>query len=354
MDNFLKPILALYNINYSNCNIEIFGEGLINNTWKILYEGNEYILQCINQKIFKNPNDIAFNISLLGDFLNIHHPDYLFTSPLLSVNEKQIEYDEPYGYFRLFSFIKNSHAVNVVANAEQAFEAAKQFGKFTKLLSRLNASQLKITLPDFHNLSLRYQQFENAIVDGNAERITVSKDSIQFLQQRKSIINKFDQIKMNSNFKIRVMHHDTKISNVLFDKNDKGLCVIDLDTVMPGYFISDVGDMMRTYLSPVSEEEKDFDRISIREDYFAAVVKGYLSEMKDELSEDEKNSFLFAGTYMIYMQAIRFLTDYLNNDIYYGAKYEDQNLVRANNQICLLQRLIDKEHLLNNILRKIV
>ena len=137
-------------------------------------------------------------------------------------------------------------------------------------------------------------------------------------------------------------HHDTKISNVLFGKQGNGLCVIDLDTVMPGYFISDFGDMMRTYLSPVSEEEKDFSLIGIREEYFEAIVSGYLGEMKTELSADEIAHAVYAGKFMIYMQAIRFLTDHLNRDVYYGAKYEGHNLVRTHNQITLLQRLTEK------------
>src|SRR5437762_4451273 len=117
-------------------------------------------------------------------------------------------------------------------------------------------------------------------------------------------------------FKMRVTHDDTKISNVLFNENGKAICVIDLDTVMPGYFISDVGDMMRTYLSPVSEEEKDFDKIIIRDDFYKAIVDGYAKEMNDELTEVERKHFFYSGQFMIYMQALRFLTDHLNDDAY--------------------------------------
>lgn len=119
--------------------------------------------------------------------------------------------------------------------------------------------------------------------------------------------------------------------------------MIDLDTVMPGYFISDVGDMMRTYLSPVSEEEKDFDKIEVRDAYYKAIVQGYLEQMNDELTQVEKEHFFYSGLFMIYMQALRFLTDHLNNDRYYGAKYEGHNLVRAQNQAVLLKRLLEKE-----------
>lgn len=137
---------------------------------------------------------------------------------------------------------------------------------------------------------------------------------------------------------LRVIHHDSKINNVLFDRKNNGLCVIDLDTDMPGYFISDVGDMMRTYLSPVDEEEQDLSKIEIREDFFKAIVEGYFEEMGATLSKVEKELFVYAGKFLIYTQAIRFLTDYLNNDSYYGEKYDGHNLTRATNQMLLLEK----------------
>ena len=240
-------------------------------------------------------------------------------------------------YYRMFPFIVNSHTVDVVEEPQQAYEAAMQFGRFTKLLSALDASVLKITLPDFHNLTLRYRQFEKALEAANAERIMQSKDLIAIIKQNKRIADEYEICK--TKLKIRCTHHDTKISNVLFDELHHGLCVIDLDTVMPGYFISDVGDMMRTYLCPVSEEESDFSKIIVRKEFYKAIESGYLSEMGEELSAFEKQYFHYAGEFMIYMQAIRFLTDHLNGDVYYGAKYEGHNFVRAGNQITLLQRL---------------
>ena len=253
------------------------------------------------------------------------------------------------GYFRIFPFIKNSHTTDVVNSPSQAYEAAKQFGRFTNLLSGFPVDKLKITLPDFHNLPLRYSQFETAIKEGNKERIKQSAAMINFLKDQHEIVTISEQISNNPDFKKRVTHHDSKISNVLFDENNKGLCVIDLDTVMPGYFISDFGDMMRTYLSPVSEEEKDISKIEIREEYFKAIAEGYLSEMGKELTTVEKKYLVYAGKFMVYMQALRFLTDHLNNDIYYGAKYEGQNFIRANNQVDLLKKIIEKEKLLQEM-----
>ncbi len=210
---------------------------------------------------------------------------------------------------------------------------------------------LHITLTDFHNLALRFRQFEDALLHGNDKRITQTAESIHFLKNQRPIVDEFEKIKDNPDFKLRVVHHDSKINNVLFDsRNNRALCVIDLDTVMPGYYISDVGDMLRTYLCPVSEDEQDFSKIQIREEYFLEIAKGYFSEMQHRLSEYEKLYFVYAGKFAIYMQALRFLTDYINNDIYYNIKYEDHNLVRANNQILLLKKFLEKEERLNVIL----
>jgi Ser/Thr protein kinase RdoA (MazF antagonist) len=327
-----------------------FGTGLINHTWTVNNGHNKLILQRINHNIFKTPSDIAVNIRFISDYLSKHHPEYLFVTPEKTLQQEDIVYVNKEGYFRLFPFVKGSHTIDVVSSAAQAYEAAKQFGRFTNLLAGFPCEKLHITLPDFHNLSLRYVQFEKAIAEGNAARIKEAAASIHFLQEHRTIVATSERISKNSAFKKRVTHHDTKISNVLFDENDNGLCVIDLDTVMPGYFISDVGDMLRTYLSPVSEEENDFSKIEIRDNYFKSIAEGYLKEMNDELSEEEKAHFVYAGKFMIYMQALRFLTDYLNDDVYYGSKYEGHNFMRAKNQMVLLERLMEKEDNLSNMI----
>jgi Ser/Thr protein kinase RdoA (MazF antagonist) len=339
----LENILSAFGISKEYTEVIPFGTGLINNTWHIKSNGSSYILQRINQHVFKNPEDIAFNIKSIADYFAKTHPDYFFVTPKRTVLNGEMTYLPEEGYFRLFPFVKKSHSIDVVHTTDQAYEAARQFGRFTKLLANFPSDELKITMPDFHNLTLRYQQFLTALETGNKERIKECTELIQSIMDMVDIVHEFDRLKLNPDFKLRVTHHDTKISNVLFDENDKGLCVIDLDTVMPGYFISDVGDMLRTYLSPVSEEEKGFNKIEIRDDYFKAIAAGYLSEMQDELTETEKKHFIYAGKFMIYMQAIRFLADYICDDIYYGSKYPGHNLVRANNQIVLLQKLIDYE-----------
>jgi len=342
----LNSIIQRYNLQENEYTITPFGNGLINSTWLVICNKEQYILQKINDAIFTSPTIIAENLHYLKKYFATHFPEYLFVNPITTLQNEEMVYQAGEGYFRMFKFVKGSVTFDTVDSPVVAFEGAKQFGKFTRLLSQFNIQHLLVTLPDFHNLSLRYQQFETALQQGNRNRIETCQSTIAFIKSQKEIVDTFSKIKSNKHFKKRVTHHDTKISNVLFDKAGTGLCVIDLDTVMPGYFISDVGDMMRTYLSPVSEEENDFSKIEVREEYFQAIVDGYLSEMKNELTEEEKNYFVYAGKFMIYMQAIRFLTDHINNDIYYGAKYEGHNLMRCNNQLELLKQLLAKEEYL--------
>ena len=338
----LSAILNQFGFIENTYTVAPFGSGLINNTWLAQRAGKKYIVQRINQNVFKTPEAIDENISSIAAYLKQYHPEYLFTVPLSTGDQKTLVLNND-GAYRIFEFIEDSQTYNTLQKPTHAYEAAKQFGIFTKLLGGFDANSLKITLPHFHDLSLRYEQFLEAVEQGNSERILFAGELISLIKENSSIVTTFEEIKANPAFKKRVTHHDTKISNVLFDHNDKGICVIDLDTVMPGYFISDVGDMMRTYLAEASEEETDFGKISIRDEYFEAVAEGYLGEMRDELSALELDAFVYAGKFMIYMQAIRFLADYLNNDVYYGAKYALHNYNRAANQMVLLEDLVSKE-----------
>lgn len=355
----VQTILTAYDVlDSATCVIIPFGDGLINNTWKIVNQKDqkEFILQRVNDNVFKHPELIDQNLEIIGQYLSQHHHEYLFVRPLPAREGLTLILTGKKEYYRLFPFVPNSITHNTLTSPSQAFEAAKQFGKFTSLLSAIPLEQIHETLPNFHNLTLRQQQFREALGSGNPERIKEAHPLISQLEPLISIVQQYELIKVNPKVVKRITHHDTKINNVLFDASDANhsLRVIDLDTVMPGYFFSDVGDMIRTYVCPVSEEEEDFSKISFREEYFQAIVEGYYSEMKSSLTQDEVNLFVFAGKFMIYMQAIRFLTDYLNNDVYYGRRYEKHNFHRAINQSTLLQRLIEKEELLETIVGSVI
>ncbi|MGH2566472.1 MAG: phosphotransferase enzyme family protein, partial [Ginsengibacter sp.] len=183
----LQPIYDAFGITENADKAIPFGSGLINTTWKITNGGNAYILQRINHNVFKKPELIAHNINITGQYLHNHYPDYLFVMPLKTIKDKEIYFDKDKGYFRLVPFIKNSHTIDVVTNAQIAFEAATQFGRLTKLLSGFNASLLKITLPDFHNLSFRFMQFKQAVANGNLSRIKGSKKLIDAIFKNEHI-----------------------------------------------------------------------------------------------------------------------------------------------------------------------
>ena len=350
----INPVLSIYGLDQSKCSVTAFGNGLINHTWKVTCENKDFLLQKINQQVFKSPEDIMDNLRLLTEYFKKYYPDYLFVAPLQTIGGMNYAKQENH-YYRLFPFIENACSVDTLTDPSLAFEASRQFGEFTGLLTAFDPNLLHITLPDFHNLTLRYRQFVLALQKGNQKRIGQSEGSIRFLQDHQMIVTEFEKIKKHPDFKIRVVHHDAKINNVLFDRRtNRGLCVIDLDTVMPGYYISDAGDMLRTYICPVSEDEQDFLKIRIRDEYFREIAKGYFSEMENKLSRSEKYYFVYAGKFAIYMQALRFLTDYISNDIYYSIKYEDHNLVRTNNQITLLKKYLEKEEILNTILKSCI
>ncbi len=312
--------------------------GLINKTYSVKTTNGDFILQSINHNVFKSPISIDANINAIGTYIKQTNPDYLYTHliPTLQGNTL-IEWEG--GYYRAFNKIEG-YALSVLDNKKQVEEAAKQFAKFTYVLKDFDANSLKDTLVQFHDLNYRYQQFSEAIQKGNTQRIEQSQNEIKLLLSFKNYVATYNNFIQHKEVKKRVTHHDTKISNVLFnnfDQQERAICVIDLDTTMSGYFISDVGDMCRTCLCPVSEEEKDLNKIWVDGEKWHSLKTGYLQYMKDELSNVEIDHFIFGGQFLIYMQALRFLTDHLNNDSYYGAIYEGQNYQRTLNQIRLLE-----------------
>jgi Ser/Thr protein kinase RdoA (MazF antagonist) len=338
-------LLACFGLDAANCTIRPTGSGLINHTYLVLENtsGKKYILQKVNTNVFAHPEQIAENTIAIADYLKKEAPGYLFIAPLPATDGKYIVKNTDDGSYRLFPFAEGSVTYNTATSPELARKAAAAFGKFTHLLKDYPATTLHTTLPDFHNLTLRYQQFERALAQGNQERIKQTTTIANQLKDLAGIELTYRQICANPHFIQRVTHHDTKISNVLFDTQGNTLCIIDLDTVMPGYFISDVGDMMRNYLSPANEEETNFSAIHIRMDYFEALASGYLQQMGNALTAIEKTHFVYSGKFLTYMQALRFYSDYLNDDIYYPVSHAEHNLVRTQNQLVLLEKMMARE-----------
>lgn len=315
------------------------GSGHINYTYKIEGEPS-FILQRINKNVFKEPEVIALNIRLAANYLRDHHPHFIFMSNLLTIDGKEMAYDSEGYPWRLYPLIDHSYTIDQLETDEQAFEAARTFGSLCRNLDGCDVKQFKPAIPGFQDLSWRYQQFEEALAKATKERIAEADDSIQAAKHFVFLVKKYEALIKSGALELRIVHNDTKINNILFDGiTGQTLCAIDLDTLMPGYFIYDLGDMVRTFVSPVSEEEKEVNKIVFRKNIYEALTKGYLSQMSDVMSDEEKSAIPFSGLMMTYIMALRFLADYLNADIYYHTIYSGQNLVRAKNQFRLLHVL---------------
>jgi Ser/Thr protein kinase RdoA (MazF antagonist) len=336
--NALLRSLTAFGLNPDNFTVKPIGAGLIHSTYVVQdqFGKSAYILQHLNNDVFRIPEDISWNLERLQSFLEVQGSSFFVPFPVKTALGHNYHIEDG-KYFRLSPFVPGSHAVTICTSPGQAYEAAQQFGRFTAAFSGFDATALRYTIPRFHDLTFRWEQFLDATRNGDNNRITEAGAEIKFLAGREDVVRTYASMVSDPACMLRVTHHDTKISNVLFDETEKGICVIDLDTVMPGYHISDLGDMYRTYLSPASEEELDLDLVHVRTEYLEAIREGYLSQMQDLLTSREIELLDYAGSFMIYMQALRFLTDHLNKDIYYGARYEGHNLVRARNQIRLLQ-----------------
>ncbi|TKC05458.1 aminoglycoside phosphotransferase family protein [Pedobacter polaris] len=350
--NIDEEILKAYGFTLDTIALQQIGSGHINRTYLLLTQDNKkYILQNINTQVFKDPFAIANNIKAVADYLKNHYPAYLFPAPITTLNgDLMLSHHD---YWRLLPFVENTVALDTLSNPKQAYEAAKQFGKLSRLLNNFDASSLKPTINGFHDLVWRYEQFIFALSKAKAELKENAKHEIDTALHHHFIVDYYCSYEHRKDFPNRVMHHDTKISNVLLNEDDyRGVCVIDLDTLMPGKFISDLGDMMRTYLCAFSEDETDLNKVKIRIDYFKATIEGYLSEMSSILTETEKELILFSGKYIVYMQALRFLTDYLNGSDYYPIAYPEQNLDRTKNQFKLLNELFENEKVLQGIIEE--
>ena len=321
--------------------VEQINHGLINNSYKIIPEFKPaFLLQQINRNVFPKPQDVQRNYIHIYEYAEYEFTGLRLPRPQYYTNNRTLLKDRDGNYWRAFEFIEKAHSQTVAETPSQAKAAAKAFAKFTAAFEDFNIDLLKIVIPDFHNLAFRYQQFEQSLEGELYERMAKSKKLVEELKNRERYKHFFEIIISSEEFPLRLMHHDAKISNVLFDnETNKVVCLVDFDTAMPGYFFSDIGDLIRTLVSPVDEASIEFDKVKVRKSYYDAIVSGYVSVMEKILTDAEKKYIHYAGLLMTYMQALRFLTDYLNGDVYYKTNYEQQNFDRAFNQFTLLQSL---------------
>jgi thiamine kinase-like enzyme len=321
--------------------VERIGGGLINHSYKITCRlKSDFLLQQLNKNVFANPQDVQENYLAIWQYAEFEFTGLRLPSPKYCGRNTTLFIDEKENYWRAFEFINNANMLLVAKKPSQAKATAKAFAKFTAAFDEFNVQSLKTVIPDFHNLSFRYQQFEESLNTELYERMAKALPFINELKQRERYKHFYEIIIESDEFLQRVMHHDAKIANILFSKETgKVICPVDFDTVMPGYFFSDLGDIIRSMACSHDENSIEFENISIRKKFYTAIIEGYMAVMEKQLTESEKKYIHYAGLLMIYMQALRFLTDYLNGDIYYRIEYPEQNLTRAKNQFILLEKL---------------
>jgi aminoglycoside phosphotransferase (APT) family kinase protein len=253
-------------------------------------------------------------------------------------------------HWRAYRFIQKARTYEAVESTEQAFQAAKAFGRFQKLLADLPAPRLNDTISDFHHTPKRFAALEQAIASDVAGRATMARPEIEFALVRKSMVG----VLLDANLPERVTHNDTKFNNVMLDDaTGEGICVIDLDTVMPGLALYDFGDMVRTTTSPVKEDEQDLSKVTMQFPMFEALVRGYLASAGDFLNMEEKQHLAFTGKLITFEQGIRFLTDHLAGDTYYKVHRDGHNLHRCRTQFKLVESIEQQEEQMDRLVESI-
>ena len=358
-----KNILSNFKIYGDFIDAKPFGSGHINDTLLVRYKQAgqkvKYILRKINSYVFKEPKLIVENtLNVTNHIRNrltqISEPD-LSRKVLTLIQNKNGSYfhlDEKGDYWNVIFFIKGAYTVDIVINIEQAFEAASAYGKFQKYLSDFDTDKCQITIKNFHNLENRIKTFEESLKHNPKNRIEVIPELISLAKKYYYINDEFLKLE-SKKLPTRITHNDTKINNVmLHKKTNKGLCVVDLDTVMPGIILNDFGDMVRTFTSPALEDVNDFSKVKMRLPIFDALVKGYLTELNDYLTDNEINNLVLGAKIIVFEQAIRFLTDFILGDVYYKVEYDLHNLNRAKNQFALLASIEEQADEMEKIVKK--
>jgi hypothetical protein len=326
-----------------------YGNGHINDTYAAVFHQHEncarFIIQRINHNIFKNPGALMDNVRRVTSHLGkkfAGEPDGLRrVLKLIPAHEgRAFHQDEQGNYWRVYNFIEQARSYETVESPRQAFEAAKTFGRFQKLLADLPAPRLHDTILDFHHTPKRFAAFGHALETDVANRARLAKPEIEFALKHRPICS----LLLDANLPERVTHNDTKLNNVMLDETTgEGVCVIDLDTVMPGLVLYDFGDMVRTTTSPAREDEQDLSKVTMQFPMFEALVRGYLTSASEFLTAREKQFLPFSAKLITFEIGIRFLTDYLAGDTYFKVRRDGHNLDRCRTQFKLVESIERQE-----------
>jgi hypothetical protein len=339
--------------------------GHINTTYMATYESpdgsrHRYILQRINQNVFKNPLAVMRNVECVTRHINwkvlrVKKDLGGQTLNLYPGRGGRFWVEGPNGgIWRCYNYIEGCQTYDVVENTRQAYQAARAFGSFQDLVSDLPPEELEETIPDFHHTPRRYQRLMEVAAADPRGRLASVREEFEFIQQREGITGALLQLHAEGKIPTRVTHNDTKINNVMIDsETDEAVCVIDLDTVMPGLSLYDFGDLLRTATSPAEEDETDLSKVQMRMPMYEALVEGYLDSAGDFINDIEVDHLAFSGKLITLEIGIRFLTDYLEGDVYFKTHREHHNLDRCRTQLELVKRIEEQEEAMIKFARKV-
>jgi Ser/Thr protein kinase RdoA (MazF antagonist) len=348
----LKSILKEFDI----CADEVvrFGTGHINETYKVTAGEKDYILQKINSYVFPKPNEIMENIVSVTEFLREKiaseggNPERETLHFIPNKSGKYYSTDEDGHYWRVMYFIENTVAYEKADNLDMLRKSGAAFGKFQSMLKDFPAEKLHEVIENFHNTPERVNQLKTAIKENKSGRLGNVETEINFALERENAAAELMNMLSENKLPLKVTHNDTKMANILVDdKTDEPVCVIDLDTIMPGLTAYDFGDSIRSGATTALEDEADLSKVNFSLEKFKAYAEGFLSVCGKDLTENELYSLSVGAKLMTYECGIRFLADYLNGDVYFNVAYDEHNLVRARNQFKLvsdMEKNMDKMH----------
>jgi len=333
---------------------EIFGHGHINHTLKLTTDtGAEYILQRINKYVFKNPVRLMENVSAVTNYLRSRVDDPRMSLRFIPTYEGKYYHVDEFGeYWRAYNFVFG-FCLDTPESDEDFYQSAIAFGRFQELLSDFPAETLYETIPEFHNTIDRYRQFKESVAADACGRAAGVQEDIAFLLEREDLGCTLQKMREDNLLPLRVTHNDTKLNNVLLDRmTRKSLCVLDLDTVMPGLSLYDFGDSIRFGAATAAEDEPDASKMGLNLHLFEVYTRGYL-QAATKLTEREVAMLPMGALTMTLELATRFLKDYLDGDLYFKTAYPKHNLVRARTQIALVADMQRKWEDMNRIVAEV-
>ena len=348
----LKHVISQYGVNPSESQVSQLGNGLINSTYLVKSPNKNFVLQKINQGVFKQAKQVIANAELIDQFLVSAKArnEYPLSSvgQLETINgEKSIEIGSE--LWRALYFIPNCYTIEAVDSLGQASQAATAFAQFTSALSAFPAEQLSVIIPNFHNLQYHLQQLQDAIQRDPVNRLSRCQTQVDYCLAQKNFTAQVAAVSFK--LPLHVTHNDTKINNLLFcNQTKQAAAVIDLDTCMPGFLMNDFGDMVRTCCSNLPEDGKNIEDMEIRFDIFNALLQAYIKGFGSNITSLEKQSLVIGAQLLPFMIGVRFLTDYINGDNYFHTQYDEHNWVRAKNQFQLYSLLHAEVDQLNQYL----